>query len=48
MIYNIRVNIYDKDRELVFSGKFYSLIELGEFLAGEDFIVDILDYDNED
>lgn len=47
MIYNIKVNIYDKDRELVSSSKFYSLIELGEFLSGEDFIVDILDYDNE-
>jgi hypothetical protein len=47
-IYNIRTNIYDKDRELVFSGKFYSLIELGEFLADEDFTVDILDYDNEE
>ena len=47
-IYNIRTNIYDKDRELVFSGKFYSLVELGEFLADEDFTVDILDYDNEE
>lgn len=48
MIYNIKVNIYDKDRELVFSGKFYSLVELGEFLSGEDFTVEILDYESED
>jgi len=48
MIYNIRTNIYDKDRELVFSGKFYNLIELEEFLSGEDFTVEILDYDSEE
>jgi len=47
-IYNIRTNIYDKDRELVFSGKFYNLIELGEFLADEDFTVEILNYENEE
>lgn len=47
MIYNIRTNIYDKDRELVSSSKFYSLVELGEFLSGEDFTVEILDYDSE-
>lgn len=48
MIYNIKVNIYDKDRELVSSSKFYSLIELGEFLSGEDFTVEIVDYDSEE
>lgn len=47
-IYNIRANIYDKDRELISSSKFYSLIELGEFLSGEDFTVEILDYDSEE
>lgn len=48
MIYNIKANIYDKDRELVSSSKFYSLIELGEFLSGEDFTVEILDYESEE
>ena len=48
MIYNIKANIYDRDRELVSSSKFYSLVELGEFLNGEDLTAEILDYESED
>jgi len=46
MINNIRANIYD-DGELIASSKFYSLIELGEFLTGENYTAEILGYDTE-
>lgn len=47
IINNIRANIYDSG-ELIASSKFYSFTELGEFLAGENYTVEILSYDSED